>query len=71
MDKLLPKTCNKVIKRKLLRHSLSIFNVNLRVSLILLTKNQNQPNVLLIMKSTPFCGVFYLLLQKMVEHVKN
>ena len=29
MDKLLPKTCNKVIKRKLLRHSLSIFNVNL------------------------------------------
>ena len=28
-------------------------------------------NTLLTRKNSPFCGVFYLLLQKMVEHVKT
>ena len=37
----------------------------------LLIINQNQLNILLIMMKTPFCGVFYLLLQKMVEHIKT
>ena len=39
---------------------------NVGQNIILLTINQNQENILLIMKDSPFCGVFYLLLQKMV-----
>ena len=44
---------------------------NVGQNIILLIINQNQLNILLITKNTPFCGVFYLLLQKMVEHVKT
>ena len=44
---------------------------NVCQNIILLTINQNQSNILLITKNTPFCGVFYLLLQKTVEHVKT
>ena len=44
---------------------------NVGQNTILLRINQNQPNVLLIRNNTSFCGVFYLLLQKMVEHVKT
>ena len=39
--------------------------------IILLIINQNQLNILPITKNTPFCGVFYLLLQKIAEHVKT
>ena len=44
---------------------------NVGQSIILLIISQNQPNILLITKNTPFCGAFYSLLQKMVEHVKT
>ena len=44
---------------------------NVGQNIIRLIINRNQPNILLITKNTPFCGVFYLLLQNMVEHVKT
>ena len=44
---------------------------NVGQNTILKAINQNQSNILLIMKSTPYCGVFYFLIQKMVEHVKT
>ena len=43
---------------------------NVGQNIILLTTHLNQPNFLLITKNTPFCGVFYLMHQKMVEHIK-
>ena len=48
-----------------------VMSKNVGQNIILLIINQNQLNILLITKNTPFCGVFYLLLQKMVEHVKT
>ena len=44
---------------------------NVGQNIILLITNQSQLNILLMMKNTPLCKVFYLLLQKMVEHVKT
>ena len=44
---------------------------NVGQNIILLIINQNQLNILLITKNTLFSGVFYLLLQKMVEHIKT
>ena len=44
---------------------------NVGQNIIMLIINQNQPNILLIKKNTPFCGVFYFLLQKMVEQVET
>ena len=44
---------------------------NVVQNIILLIINQNQPNILLITKNTPFFGVFCLLLQNMVEHVET
>ena len=35
---------------------------NVDQNIIRLAINQNQPNILLVMKNTPFCCVFYLLL---------
>ena len=44
---------------------------NVGQNIILLIIYQNQLNILLITKNFPFCGVFYLLLQKMIEHVQT
>ena len=42
----------------------------LRQNEILLKMYQKQPKILLIAKNTASWGAFYLLFQKMVEHVK-
>ena len=56
-----------VEKLKLVKPFIMLKNVGQNI--ILLTINQSQPNILLITKNTPFCGVFYLMLRKIVEHV--
>ena len=44
---------------------------NVGQNIILLIMNQNQLNILLVIKNTSFSGIFYLMPQKMVEHVKT
>ena len=58
-----------VEKRALVKPLVMLKNVGQNINLLVI--NQNQQNILLITNSTLFCGVFYLLLQKMVEHVKT
>ena len=43
---------------------------NVAQNTILLTINQNKQKIFLVVKNTPFYGVFNLLLQKMTESVK-
>ena len=48
-----------------------VMSKNVGQNIILLIINWNKLNILLITKNNHFRGVFYLLLQKMVEHIKT
>ena len=51
-----------VVEEKLTLVKPFVMLKNVGQNIILLAINPNQPNILLITKNTPSCGVFYLLL---------
>ena len=48
-----------------------VMSKNVGQIIFLLVIDLNQLSILLITKNTLFCGVFYLLLQKIAEHIKT